>query len=115
MARPQTMATFLGHLHRLASLALADPALLSVVAAGLTRPRVTDRPTIRALRTPCTTKAVGQGTGLGLWISHNLISQQNGRIEVESQLDRGTTVSVFLPNDQGERDAAGPDAHHGTG
>lgn len=44
-----------------------------------------------------TRKRPGRGTGLGLWISHSVIKEHGGRIEVDSQLDRGTTVSVFLP------------------
>jgi signal transduction histidine kinase len=38
-----------------------------------------------------------QGTGLGLSIVDKIVAMHGGRIEVESQVDRGTTFSVFLP------------------
>lgn len=44
-----------------------------------------------------TTKDVGEGTGLGLSISYSIIEQHGGRIEVDSQLNRGTCFRVFLP------------------
>ena len=37
------------------------------------------------------------GTGLGLNISHNLISLMNGRIEVASIEGKGSTFKVILP------------------
>jgi signal transduction histidine kinase len=44
-----------------------------------------------------TTKPVGEGTGLGLSISHGIITGHGGRIEVESDLDRGTRFRILLP------------------
>ncbi len=38
-----------------------------------------------------------KGTGLGLSISFSLVEQHKGRIEVQSQVGRGTTFSIFLP------------------
>ncbi|MEH6825865.1 MAG: ATP-binding protein [Motiliproteus sp.] len=49
-----------------------------------------------------TTKPVGQGTGLGLALSFNIIKAHNGRIEVQSTLGKGTTFSVWLPIEQHE-------------
>ena len=43
-----------------------------------------------------TTKSPGKGTGLGLSISHNLIEQIGGRIEVESEPDKGSTFKFIL-------------------
>ena len=44
-----------------------------------------------------TTKDVGKGTGLGLSISYSIIKNHNGKIEVESKLDKGSTFILTLP------------------
>lgn len=43
-----------------------------------------------------TTKVVGEGTGLGLWVCHGIVQQQGGRITLESAPGRGATFSVHL-------------------
>jgi signal transduction histidine kinase len=44
-----------------------------------------------------TTKDVGEGTGLGLSISHGIVQEHDGWITVDSELNVGSTFSVFLP------------------
>ncbi|MBE9545096.1 MAG: PAS domain-containing protein, partial [Proteobacteria bacterium] len=44
-----------------------------------------------------TTKSAGGGTGLGLYVCHNLIQGLGGQIEVESTPGKGSTFRVILP------------------
>jgi PAS domain S-box-containing protein len=44
-----------------------------------------------------TTKDVGEGTGLGLFICHRIISDMGGTIEAESRPGHGATFRVLLP------------------
>lgn len=44
-----------------------------------------------------TTKKVGEGTGLGLWVSYGIIKSFQGTINVESTEGEGTTFTITLP------------------
>ncbi len=44
-----------------------------------------------------TTKPTGQGTGLGLSVSHEIVKSHGGRILVQSEVNKGTTFIVQLP------------------
>ena len=41
-----------------------------------------------------TTKPVGKGTGLGLFICYGIIKTMDGTIDVRSQIGNGTTIGV---------------------
>jgi len=51
-----------------------------------------------------TTKEHGHGTGLGLAVSRSIIERHSGKISVQSELGKGTTVTITLP-------VPGNDAH----
>ncbi|MEK5163557.1 ATP-binding protein [Paenibacillus sp. FSL R5-0527] len=44
-----------------------------------------------------TTKVAGEGTGLGLFIVHGIIKHHNGFITVDSDIGKGSTFTVYLP------------------
>ncbi|MFO1258522.1 MAG: ATP-binding protein [Gammaproteobacteria bacterium] len=44
-----------------------------------------------------TTKSVGQGTGLGLYLSYGIVQKHHGKLEVESKENDGSTFTLSLP------------------
>jgi CheY-like chemotaxis protein len=57
-----------------------------------------DADTIKRATEPFfTTKGVGKGTGLGLSMAYGLAEQSGGRLLIQSQPEKGTTVEIWLP------------------
>ncbi|GGX92962.1 PAS domain S-box protein [Massilia dura] len=56
---------------------------------------------MRAFEPFFTTKPVGKGTGLGLSQVYGFITQSGGDVQIRTELDKGTAISVFLPAQQG--------------
>ena len=58
-----------------------------------------------------TTKPIGQGTGLGLSMIYGFAKQSGGQVRIQSEVGRGSTVSIYLPRYHGDAaDEAGESA-----
>ncbi len=57
-----------------------------------------DKATMQRIFEPYyTTKPIDEGTGLGLATVHGIITSHKGSIEVESEVGKGSTFTVYLP------------------
>jgi signal transduction histidine kinase len=55
-----------------------------------------------------TTKQVGDGTGLGLSVSWGIVREHGGWIDVQSELNEGSTFTVYLPMTRAMITTTGP-------
>ena len=76
-----------------------DYIVLSVTDTGYGMPQSTIN---RAFDPFFTTKPIGQGTGLGLSMIYGFSKQSGGHASIDSEVGKGTTVSLFLPRFSGE-------------
>lgn len=69
----------------------------------------------RAIEPFFSTKGIGKGTGLGLSMVHGLAAQLGGALVIDSGLDRGTSIELWLPiGTASVDDAAAPPATDAT-
>ncbi|MBI2207021.1 MAG: GAF domain-containing protein [Candidatus Rokubacteria bacterium] len=79
------------------SVRTTDGSCAIVVTVGDTGAGIPPEVMPRVFEPFYTTKPEGKGTGLGLSVSLGIIHAHGGTMEVESELGKGTRVSVLLP------------------
>jgi len=56
-----------------------------------------------------TTKGVGHGTGLGLAMASGFVQQSRGRLEIESEVGKGTIIRMLFPVARATDESAAPE------
>jgi two-component system, cell cycle sensor histidine kinase and response regulator CckA len=74
-----------------------DPGRYSILAVSDAGRGMSAETLKRAMEPFFTTKEPGKGTGLGLPTVYGIVEAAGGRMHLESEPDRGTTVSLYFP------------------
>ena len=77
-----------------AGIEAGDYVLLCVMDTGAGMDEATRQ---RAIEPFFSTKGIGKGTGLGLSMVHGLVAQLGGRLTLDSEPGKGTTIELWLP------------------
>ncbi|MBM3310368.1 MAG: PDZ domain-containing protein [Candidatus Aminicenantes bacterium] len=88
------------------SLSLSETASEAVVGIADTGTGIKEQHLPRIFDPFFTTKGIGKGTGLGLSISYAIVKEHEGRIDVQSEVGKGTKFTIVLPKDLDRRKSA---------
>jgi PAS domain S-box-containing protein len=82
---------------RSADMSGVKPGLYAVVTVEDTGEGMSPEVRSRAFEPFFTTKEVGKGSGLGLSQVYGFVAQSGGHVELASEVDAGTRVTIYLP------------------
>jgi signal transduction histidine kinase/ActR/RegA family two-component response regulator len=85
--------------------AYTDSVTLSISDTGV---GMSTEVVARAFEPFFTTKEVGKGSGLGLAQVYGFVNQSKGQVAIDSDVGRGTTVSLTFPRSEGEAAVPAP-------
>jgi PAS domain S-box-containing protein len=91
------------------SLEPGDYTLISVSDTGT---GMSPETVSRAFEPFFTTKPIGQGTGLGLSMIYGFAKQSRGQVRIESELGKGSKITLYLPRYRGGVRAKNFDSRH---
>lgn len=83
--------------HRVGVRTLTDASNWAVIEVSDSGSGLTEEQRRRLFSAFFTTKGAGHGTGLGLFITHGIVTSAGGRIEVDTPARGGTVFRVLLP------------------
>ncbi len=92
--KTQNITSSAGFMASGASVAKGEYVMISVADEGVGMP---PEVIAKSFEPFFTTKEVGKGTGLGLSQAYGFVKQSGGEITIDSEVGRGTTVSLYLP------------------
>jgi signal transduction histidine kinase len=87
---------------------LVQPGPYLVISAADTGLGIDEATRLRIFEPFFTTKPEGEGTGLGLSTVYGILKQNGGAIDVESEVNRGTTFRLYLPQVEAVQDTTPP-------
>lgn len=77
----------------------STPGSYAVISYADNGTGMTEETASRVFEPFFTTKPIGKGTGLGLSTTYATVKNSNGHIKVESEVDKGTRVTISLPRE----------------
>ncbi len=92
-----------------------EPGKYAVLSVTDTGTGMNEQTLAKAFEPFFTTKPIGKGTGLGLSMVYGFTKQSKGHVEIDSKIDHGTTVRIYLPDIEADDRRAASDKDAAAG